>query len=125
MSRSVKKVPGYTDRNPWAKRYANKRLRCAARDSLRNQFTQVTSIEQLSYEGSFGGWDHWELEYSSYDDPRLPANHMSYRKHTCSYDICDWKYLLWSSQEVTEWCNRDLWWVTTTAAQYRAEIYSK
>ena len=55
MSRSYKRYPGYSDSNPFMKRYANRRLR------------------------------------------RLPvdveiAGGCSYRKHTCSYDICDWRW---------------------------------
>ena len=54
MSRSRKRYAGYADRNPFMKRYANRRLRRLPVD-------------------------------------RPIANGKSYRKHTCSYDICDWK----------------------------------
>ena len=78
MTRSVKKVPGYTDRNPWAKRYANKRVRAVATRALRNHL----------------------VTYDSFYDPTLELNHKMYKRYTCSYDICDYKFLYWSPLEI-------------------------
>ena len=135
MSRSVKKVPGFTDRNPFMKNYANKRLRCRSRDSLRPQFTQVLSYDTLvsdwndvwDYRWSYSRRDVYEVTYDSFDNPRLPANHMSYRKNTCSWDICDWKWFYWSPREVEEYCSDSRWmeFKGLTKGQMKAQLYYK
>lgn len=65
MSRSYKKTPGWCDRNPWQKNYANRRLRRVSVD----------------HEIPSGG---------------------SYRKYSCSWDICDYKYLLYTNTKVLD-----------------------
>ena len=68
MSRSRKKVGGFTDSCPYMKRYANRRLR-------------RLSPEQAEYE--FGG-----------------GKSNITRRYTCPWDICDWKDLYFSMEEV-------------------------
>lgn len=63
MSRSRKKNPWCCDRNPWAKKYANRRLR-RNRPRLDN--------------------------HEDWIEPFVSGN--SYRKYSCSYDICDWRW---------------------------------
>lgn len=60
MSRSYKKTPGFKDRNPWFKNYANRRIRRTSREF---------------------------------------ANGGSYKKHTCSWEICEYKWLFYSDVE--------------------------
>ena len=57
MARSYKKTPGWCDRNPFMKRYANKRIR---------------QLHRRGGEIPDGG---------------------RYKRLTCSYDICDWRFL--------------------------------
>lgn len=127
MSRSVKKVPGFADRNPWYKNYANRRLRCAARNSLRPQYVQDTEcVPHPWYSDPEASWWYW-IEEPTFYDPNIELNYGSYRKYSCPWDICDWKWLLWSTQEV-EKVLRDSWWIEytkTIPAQYRAKLYSK
>lgn len=123
MSRSVKKVPGFTDRNPWQKRYANKRLRCAARNSLRPQYVQETEcVPHPWYSDPEASWWYW-IEEPTFYDPNIELNYGSYRKYSCPWDICDWTCLYWNPREVAETCE-DPWGYQSTA-QYRAKLYSK
>ena len=68
MSRSKKKTPGFCDRNPWAKTYANRRFRRICPDDFEDQF---------------GG-----------------GKSNRHRRYTCPWDICDFKFLYYSEQEV-------------------------
>jgi hypothetical protein len=61
MSRSRKKVPGWTMKTRGMKKFANKRVRRT--------------------------WD-------------IPDG-MAYKKLFCSYEICDWKWLYWNNDEIS------------------------
>ena len=69
MSRSFKKTPGWTDRDPWMKNYANRRIR----------------RKPVEFEIADGG---------------------SYRKLTCPWDICDWKFLLYTEIQMQDYIDR-------------------
>jgi hypothetical protein len=71
MSRSRKKTPGWCDRNPWMKRYANRRFR------------------RFKGEVQDGNW---------------------YRHYTDPWDICDYKWLYFSKQEVIREIEEWRWW---------------
>ncbi len=72
MSRSYKKTPGWVDRNPYAKRAANKRVR---------------------------RYKHW-----------LPDGR-TYRKVYCSWEIRDYRVLLFMARRLRHWCpNADTVW---------------
>jgi len=64
MARSRKKTPGWCDRSPWWKNYANRRLRRLP--------------------------------------PEAIPNGCRYKRHTCSYHICDFKHLYFRQRWVRE-----------------------
>ena len=70
MSRSRKKVAGFCDRCPAAKNYANRRIR---RTSYK-----LTSCRNF---------DEYLEEFTSYK---------AYRKFSCPWDICDWRFLFFN-----------------------------
>ena len=114
MSRSVKKVPGFTDRNPFMKNFANKRLRAVATRVLRNQYVQEVSYETLvddyrDYRDDWDYWDDWDYYYKepyySFYDPSIELSRGNYKRYTCPWDICDWKWLYWDTQEIKEYCD--------------------
>ena len=61
MSRSYKKHLGFVDRDPWSKNYANRRLR-----RLKPSIFDTDQVEPV-------------------------VSGSSYKKYSCSYDICDFK----------------------------------
>lgn len=71
MARSRKKVPGWCDRNPWAKRQANRKVR-----RYKGELPQKGNIHQKLY-------DPW--------------------------NICDWKYLIFSKVELEEEYGDKVW----------------
>lgn len=80
MSRSFKKVAGYVDRNPFMKRYSNKSLRKASRNSL----------QSLS-------------DPDQYDD--MVSSFSCFKRCSVNpYDICDWRFLYFSEQELMSSC---------------------
>jgi hypothetical protein len=90
MARSFKKTPGWCDRSPWWKRYANKRIR---------------QLHRRGGEISDGG---------------------RYKRHTCSWHICDARYLYWSERRIREttvgyWYG-DEWWESDTP---RYKLFTK
>ena len=72
MSRSRKKTPGYCDSNPFIKTYYS---RCVRRSNK-------LAIHK----------DHESYDY-------LPSGG-TYKKANCPWDICDWKWLHYSEQEL-------------------------
>lgn len=76
MSRSFKKVAGYVDRNPFMKRYSNKSLRKASRNSLQAH-----------------------LDFNQYDD-KVSSFSCFKRCSVSSYDICDYRSLYFDKYEL-------------------------
>lgn len=67
MSRSYKKNPVVKDRNPWAKKYANRKLRrCSKEDYL---------LQKGLYKKSFESWEisdySWTISFEQYCDFHL------------------------------------------------------
>ncbi len=74
MSRSRKKNPGLCDRNPFMKTYYNRGVRRQNKVAVHK--------------------DHEAYHY-------IPSGG-SYKKAYCSWDICDWKWVMYSASEVRE-----------------------
>lgn len=75
MSRSFKKVPGYVDRNPWAKRYANHVVR------QRNKL------------------DCHKAMLGDLDFEQIP-NGKKFKNVFCSYTISDYSSLYYTQTEI-------------------------
>ena len=104
MSRSRKKVGGHVDRCPYMKNYANRRLRSYARDKLRPQYVQATVVDELcDYVEALGAWTSTPFTYfpahDSFYNPNIELSYSLYKRYSCPWDICDWKWLVWSRQE--------------------------
>jgi hypothetical protein len=75
MSRSRKKYPGHCDRNPFMKTHHNRGVR------RRNKIAVHKDHEKYNY---------------------IPSGN-SYRNAYCSWDICDWKYILYTKSELRDY----------------------
>jgi hypothetical protein len=82
MSRSRKKVPGWVDRNPWAKNYANRRLR---RIEIKlNEDNELTN--------------------------EVVPNFRKFKKYSETWNIRDWRSCLHSNAAMEEYLNRCVEW---------------
>lgn len=78
MSRSRRKYAGYCDSNPFMKAYFNRSVR------RRNKLPIHVDHEVYNY---------------------IPSGR-AFKKANCSYDICDWKYVIYSDLEFKDYLSR-------------------
>lgn len=78
MSRSVKKVAGWCDRNPYAKNQANRRLR------------NINIKLDVDFENT---------------NDEVPA-FGKFKKYSEQWDICDWRSLYFSEREIEAYLDR-------------------
>ena len=92
MSRSRKKTAGWVHKDTITKKKFNRSLRRKARQAVVLEDVYEDDVPDIYMSHELG-------------------NGKEYRKHNCSYDICDCKGIWWSKKEYVNWQPR---WLSLT-----------